>query len=384
MIARRLAPFGTSIFSEMTGLAIRHDAINLSQGFPDFEGPQPIVDRAAEELARGENQYARSMGHPELVRAIADTVHEYYGHKLDPMTQVVVTSGATEGLAASLLGLLDPGDRVVMFEPFYDSYMAISHLAGAELRTVPLAHPDFALDEAALAKALQGARLLLLNTPHNPTGKVFSPDELARIAQLCQRNDVIVLCDEVYEHLAFRGHRHIPISTLAGMADRTLTVSSAAKTYSFTGWKVGWVTGPERLIAATQAAHQFLTFTVNTPMQRTIAWTLRAYREDYFAAIRAEFEERQALLIEVLESCGFQTSKASGGYFTLASFAQHSSKNGHDFARELIQDAGVAALPVDSFYLSDKDEGHRLLRFAFCKNKATIAAAGDRLRDYLR
>ena len=236
------------------------------------------------------------MGHPELVAAIADTLREDQGRILDPMTDVVVTSGATEGLAASLLGQLDPGDAVVVFEPYYDSYHAGTVMAGAELRTVPLRHPDFALDVEALDTALRGARLLLLNTPHNPTGKVFTRSELESIAELCRQHDVTVLTDEVYEHLAFDGREHVSIATLPGMHERTLVVSSAGKTFSFTGWKLGWVTGPKHLVAATQAAHQFLTFTVNTPMQRTMAWTLREYREPFFRELRHRFEERRDLL----------------------------------------------------------------------------------------
>ena len=380
MTARSLAPFGTSIFSEMTRLAIEHDAINLSQGFPDFEGPAEIVERAAQELRAGENQYARSLGHPLLVRTIADNIRDDYDISLDPMTQVCVTSGATEALAASLLGLLDPGDAVVLFEPFYDSYLACARLAGAEVRTLPLRHPDFALDEEALDGALAGAKLLLLNTPHNPSGKVFPRAELEAIARLCRQHGTLVLTDEVYEHLAFAGHSHVPIATLPGMFDSTLTVSSIAKTYSFTGWKIGWVTGPARLVAAAQAAHQFLTFTVNTPIQRAMAWGMREFRGEYFARIRRDFESRHRLLVGVLSEAGFEPSPAQGGYFVLAKFGGHSGDTGAAFARELNAKKRVTALPVDSFYLGDKSEGHGLLRFAFCKSEATIRAAGERLR----
>ncbi|PIE21895.1 MAG: aminotransferase [Planctomycetota bacterium] len=380
MTATRLAPFGTSIFAEMTRLALENQAINLSQGYPDFEGPAPVIERAAEEFRKGQNQYARTMGDPELVSAIAETLLEDQGRVLDPMTDVVVTSGATEGLAASLLGLLNPGDSVVVFEPYYDSYHAGTVLAGAQLRTVPLRHPDFEVDLEALEAALQGARLLLLNTPHNPSGKVFTRSELEDIASLCQQHDVTVLTDEVYEHLAFDGREHISIATLPGMHERSLVVSSAGKTFSFTGWKIGWVTGPKELVAATQAAHQFLTFTVNTPVQRTMAWTLREYREPYFRELRHRFEERRKLLIQELTSCGFEAAPAQGGYFLLTRFAKHSDKSGAEFARELITKHGVAALPVDSFYLSDKSEGHALIRFAFCKSRETILAAGKRLR----
>ena len=253
MIAERLQPFGTTIFSEMTALALEHRAINLSQGFPDFEGPPEIVEAAVLALRSGHNQYPRSMGVPPLVQAIAQHQLDQYQLDYDPMREVVVFSGATEGIASSLLGLLNPGDEVLVFEPFYDSYPACIAMAGAVPRFCTLRFPDFALDPDALAACFSDrTKLVLLNTPHNPTGKVFEPSELKVIADLCHRHDAYVLADEVYEHLTYDDARHVPMASLPGMRDRTLTLSSAGKTYSLTGWKIGWATGPASMVAAAQ------------------------------------------------------------------------------------------------------------------------------------
>lgn len=378
--AERIRPFGTTIFTKMTQLAKAHGAINLSQGFPDFEGPPEIVDAAVRALREGHNQYARSMGVLPLVRAVAGHQERFYGLKLDPEREVMVTCGATEAIAAALLGLLEPGDEVVLLEPFYDSYPALVALAGAVPRYLTLRFPDFTLDEAELeALFTERTRLLVLNTPHNPTGKVFTREELLRIAALCRRHDVVVVSDEVYEHLTYDGAKHVPIVTLPGMFERTLTLSSTGKTYSFTGWKVGWATGPEPLIAAAQAAHQFLTFAGATPLQWGMAAALERFTEAYFSTLEAEYQKRRDFLCEALERAGFKVACPRGTYFVLADFSRLSGDDDRTFVRRLVEEVGVCAIPPSFFYARAPEEGARLLRFAFCKRMETLREAAHRL-----
>jgi N-succinyldiaminopimelate aminotransferase len=381
VVAERLRPFGTSIFAEMTALANTHGAINLSQGFPDFEGPAEILEAAVAALRAGHNQYARSMGHPLLVEAIADKVRSLYGLDVDPYTQITVFCGATEGIASSLLGLLDPGDEVILFEPFYDSYPAIVALAGATPRFYTLRFPDFAIDLDALAALFNDrTRLLVLNTPHNPTGKVFTPAELEGIAALCRTRDVLVLTDEVYEHLTYDDHRHVPMATLPGMFERTLTLSSTGKTFSFTGWKIGWAVGPAPLVEAAQAAHQFVTFCAPAPLQVAMATAIRDFRESYFARLQADYVERRDLLVSALTDAGFRVAVPQGTYFIVADFTGVSDRDDRTFARTLVEQHGVASIPPSAFYTAAPEEGRRLLRFAFCKRIETLAAAAERLR----
>jgi N-succinyldiaminopimelate aminotransferase len=378
--AARLQPFGTSIFTEMTVLANAHGAINLSQGFPDFDGPASILEAAARAMQAGHNQYARSMGHPLLVEAIAAQQRALYGLEWDPLSEITVCCGATEGIAASLLGLLNTGDEVILFEPYYDSYPACVALAGGAARFCTLRFPDFALDSEALA-ALFGprTRVLVLNTPHNPTGKVFTVAELDEIARLCQRHDVVVLADEVYEHLTFDDARHVPMATRPGMRERTLTLSSTGKTFSLTGWKIGWATGPAHLVAATQAAHQFLTFCAATPLQVAMAVALGALGDGYLEAFRTAYAGRRTRLLEVLRAAGFDVAPPDGTYFILADFHRLSGADDRTFAEQLICEHGVAAIPASAFYTAMPAEGRRLLRFAFCKRLETLEAAAERL-----
>lgn len=384
MTNARLAAFGTTIFSEMTRLAQAHGAINLAQGFPDFEGPASIIEAAVEALKSGHNQYARSMGHPKLVEAIARKQKRDYGVERNPETEVLVTSGATEAIAAALIGLLNPGDEVVTFSPYYDSYPAACAMAGATMRTCPLRFPDFALDLDALGQAMSPrTRVLLLNTPHNPTGKVFSTAELASIARLCRERDLTVVTDEVYEHLVWDDHRHVPMATLPGMDERTLTISSAGKTFSLTGWKIGWATGPASLIAATQAAHQYLTFSTATPLQLAVAQALDAHGPAWLSTLTAEYEERRTLLQQALEETGFAVAPAQGTYFMLADFSALADEDDRWFARRLVEEAGVATIPPSPFYASP-EEAARLVRFAFCKKLETLEAAAERLRRWAR
>ncbi len=380
MIAGALLPFGTTIFSEMTRLANEHGAINLAQGFPNFQGPPELYRAARAAMDAGENQYSRSLGHPALVAAIAAFHERQYGLVYDAETEVAVTCGATEGIAAALLGLLDPGDEAILIEPFYDSYPALVARAGAVARFATLRYPSFDLPRDEIAK-LFGPRtkILVLNTPHNPSGKVFRRDELEFLAELCRRHGVIVLSDEVYEHITFDGAAHIPMAALDGMKERTVTLSSAGKTFSLTGWKVGWATGPAALIAGVQAAHQFLTFCAATPLQVAVAAALRGLDRSYYDGLRADYRERRDLLLAGLEAAGFRPVAPRGTYFILADFSTLSARGDREFARELATLHGVAAIPPSVFYQADPAAGSKLLRFAFCKTRATLEEAIARL-----
>jgi N-succinyldiaminopimelate aminotransferase len=381
MISSRLQAFGTTIFSEMTRLAVEHDAINLSQGFPDFEGPPAILEAAAGAVHGWQNQYARSLGHPRLVRAVAAACERHHGLRYDPYAEVAVTCGATEGIAAAMLGLLEPGDEVLVCEPVYDSYPAAIAMAGARTVPITLRFPDFALDVDAVARAVTDrTRVLLLNTPHNPTGKVFTREELAALADLCLRHDLVAVTDEVYEHLAYDGRRHLSLAALPGMRERTLRLSSAGKTFSVTGWKIGWATGPAPLVAAVQAAHQFLTFCAPTPLQVAVAHALEDLGDDFYDDLRADYAARRDFLAGVLREMGLTVAPCQGTYFLLADFTDLFAGDDRAFARHLIETRGVAAIPPSVFYPADQEEGRRLVRFAFCKRMETLQEAAERLR----
>lgn len=382
MISDKLRPFGTTVFAEMTRLAIEHDAINLSQGFPDFEGPGEIVEAAVRALRSGDNQYARSRGHLDLVRAISESRKQQFGLEYDPLDEVVVFSGATEGIASSMLGLLNPGDEVILFEPFYDSYPASIAFAQATPRFVTLRFPDFRFDPEELrALVSDRTRMIVLNSPMNPTGKVFSRDELETIATVCRENDLIVLADEVYEHLVYDDAEHVPIASLPGMRERTLSLSSTGKTYSFTGWKIGWATGPRPMIDAAQAAHQFVTFATATPLQAAMAHALSEHGREYLRAFRTEYTARRDFLVGALGSAGFNVTVPRGTYFVLAEFSDLFDGDDRAFARWLIEEHGVAAIPPSFFYLAHPEEGSRLIRFAFCKKMETLQRAAERLAE---
>jgi N-succinyldiaminopimelate aminotransferase len=379
--SKKLLPFGTTIFSEMTALAQEHGAINLAQGFPDFDGPPEVIEAAVAALRGGHNQYARSMGHQLLVEAVAARVKRLHGLAFEPLSEVIVFSGATEGIASALLGLLDPGDEVIVFEPFYDSYPACIAMAGAVPRFATLRFPEFAVDEAALERLFnRRTRLLLLNTPHNPTGKVFSTAELELIARLCLKHGVIVVADEVYEHITY-GAAHVPIASLAGMRERTLTISSTGKTFSLTGWKVGWGYGPAPIVAAVQAAHQFITFATATPLQVAVANALGERGEEYFERLRSQYTARRDFLAEALREAGLEIAVPAGAYFILADFSRVFAGDDRAFARRLVERHGVAAIPPSVFYADGVEEGRRLIRFAFPKRIETLAAAAERLKS---
>ncbi|KPC62902.1 pyridoxal phosphate-dependent aminotransferase [Streptomyces chattanoogensis] len=391
LLNRRLAEFGTTIFAEMSALAVRTDSINLGQGFPDADGPEEVREAAVRALRDGRgNQYPPGPGIPELRTAVAAHQERFYGHRglsYDPDTEVLITAGATEALAASLLALLEPGDEVIALEPYYDSYAACIAMAGA--RRVPVTlRPEastgtYHLDLDELRDAVtDDTRLILLNTPHNPTGTVLTHDELAAIAELAVERDLLVITDEVYEHLVFDGE-HTPLASFPGMRDRTVTISSAGKTFSFTGWKVGWVTAAPPLVSAVRSAKQFLTYVSAGPFQYAVAEAL-ALPDSYYTALRDDLRTKRDILATGLTDAGFQVFRPSGTYFITTDIRPLGavlSKEGDGFAfcRALPERAGVVAIPNAVFY-DHKDRGAPYVRFAFCKREEVLREAVGRLR----
>ncbi|HEY9473490.1 MAG TPA: pyridoxal phosphate-dependent aminotransferase [Mycobacteriales bacterium] len=385
-MATRLRQFsGTTIFSEMTALAQATGAINLGQGFPDSDGPPGLLAAAREAIASGHNQYPPATGIPELRAQIAARRSADHGVAYDPATEIVVTTGATEALTAAMIGLCDPDDEVIVFDPLYDSYAAAIAMAGARLRPVPLAHDGdrFAFDLAALRGAVgPRTRLLLLNSPHNPTGKVFDPAELAQIADLCVTHDLVAVTDEVYEYLVYDGVRHVPLASLPGMRDRTVTISSAGKTFSVTGWKIGWACGPAHLVDVVRTVKQYVTFATGTPFQHAVA---RALRDDmdWVARQRDSLQHRRDLLVDALRAAGITTYDSQGTYFVQFDARSLGHDDGLALCRELVEQAGVVAIPGVALY-HDKEAGRHLVRLAFCKSEETLTAASERLTAYAR
>ncbi|MCH7230928.1 pyridoxal phosphate-dependent aminotransferase [Glycomyces sp. L485] len=378
MLNRRLEGFGTTIFAEMSNLAQRTGAINLGQGFPDTDGPPQIAEAAVRAIRDGRgNQYPPGNGVPELRQAIAEHQQRRYGLSFDPDSEVLVTAGATEAIAASMLALLEPGDEVIAFEPFYDSYAACIAMAGATRVPLTLRAPDFRPDLDALADAVTSrTRLLLLNSPHNPTGMVLTRDELAAIADLAVARDLLVVTDEVYEHLVFDGE-HLPLSALPGMGDRTVCISSAGKTFSFTGWKVGWMTAAADLIAAVRTAKQFLTYVNAGPFQYAIAEALRL-PDAYFAEFCRDLQSKRDLLSAGLAAAGFEVYRPQGTYFITTDVTPLGETDGFAFCRSLPERCGVVAVPNAVFYDSP-ESGRTQVRFAFCKRNQVLQEAVDRL-----
>ncbi|WP_063044425.1 pyridoxal phosphate-dependent aminotransferase [Nocardia pseudovaccinii] len=381
----RLRPFASTIFAEMTELAVRHEAINLGQGFPDTDGPAGMLEVARQAIADGLNQYPPGRGMPILRRAIAADRARRYGTQYDPDTQVLVTVGATEAISAAVLGLVEPGREVVLIEPYYDSYAAAVALAGARRRTAHLvADGDrFVLDLDSLRAAITPAtRMLIVNSPHNPTGTVLDRADLTAIAEIACEHDLLVLTDEVYEHLVYDGNEHISLATLPGMAERTVVVSSAAKTFSVTGWKTGWALGPAELIDGVLAAKQFLTFVAGGPFQPAVAHALNN-ELDWVAALRDTLSDKRLRLAAALKDTGFGVKESAGGYFICADITPMGATDGLAFCRELPARLGVAAVPLIAF--ADHVEAwNHLVRFTFCKRDETLDEGVRRLRAGVR
>jgi aspartate/methionine/tyrosine aminotransferase len=376
----RVRGFGTSVFSEMSRLANQHGAVNLGQGFPDFPGPSFVKEAAKAAVDADLNQYAVSHGAPRLRAAIARTWNEQYGMDVDPDSEITVTSGATEAIFDAVQALAGAGDEIVVFEPFYDSYLPSAIMANATLRTVTLRPPDWSFDpDEATAAFGPRTRVLLLNTPHNPTGKVFTRDELAMLAELCQQWDVVAVADEVYERIVFDDAVHLPLATLPGMWERTLTINSTGKTFSMTGWKVGYAIGPARLTAPLRAVHQFVTFASATPFQEAMATALeQAAALDYYTDLNRTYHRRRDALKVVLDGANLPTLPVEGAYFLMADISHLGFESDVEFCRWLTSEMGVAAIPPSAFYL-DPARAPLLARFCFAKRAETIQHAANRL-----
>ncbi len=377
-LVTRMQGFGTTIFAQMSALALEHEAVNLGQGFPDTDGPREMLEAAKAAIDGGRNQYPPGPGVPELLEAVAAHQSRFYGIAVDPRSEVLVTVGATEAIAASILALCEPGDEVVTFEPYYDSYAASIALAGAVRRTSVLRFPDFAVDEASLRAAFSSrTRMVLLNTPHNPTGKVFTRAEVDLVCALAREHDAWVVTDEVYEHLVFSGAEHVPVATLPGMRERTLTISSAGKTFSATGWKVGWVSGPAEAVAAVRTVKQFLTFVGSGPFQPAVAVAL-GLDDSVYSGIASTLEGKRDLLLDGLHAAGLSVSVPQGTYFVIADVAPLGATDALSFCLELPARAGVVGVPVSVFH-DDTEAARTLVRFAFCKRDEVLHEAVDRL-----
>ncbi len=379
-ISKRAGSFTESVIREMTRLAMAHDAINLAQGFPDFPAPEELKRAAQDAIAADLNQYPITWGEQELREALAETYARTYGMAVDPERNVCVTCGSTEAMISSILGILDPGDEMILFEPFYENYGPDAILAGATPRYVPLREPDWTIDEAELAAAFNDrTRGIVINTPNNPTGKVFSREELEVIARLCERWDVVAFTDEIYEHITYDGARHVPMATIPGMEDRTVTISALSKTYAVTGWRVGWAIAPEVLVNGIRTVHDFLTVGAPTPLQHAGVAAL-SLPETYYEQIAREYAERRELMLGILAEAGFETSVPKGAYYVMADVSHLGLGDDTRTAQHLVEHVGVAAVPGSSFY-SEPELGHTRVRFAFCKRLETLEEAGRRLKQ---
>ena len=382
-MSQRVAGFGTTVFVEINALASQYNAVNLGQGAPDFDGPPEVLKAAVSAVNSALNQYAMGIGMPAVRDAIAAHAARFYGQRIDPETEVLVTAGATEAVFAAILGLADAGDEIIVFEPVYDSYVPNMVMAGITPRYVPLRGDDWAFDPDELAQAFTPrTRAIIINTPHNPTGKVYSREELSVIAGLCQTHGVIAITDEVYEHILYDDAAHTRLATLPGMAERTLTISSLGKTFSVTGWKIGWAIGPEPLVTAVNRAHQFITFAVASPLQAAAATAL-ALPQSFFSNLRAMYQVKRDRMLDTLQSAGFKALKPQGSYFIMCDWRGVAPARVTDdiqFAYWLTKEIGVACIPPSIFYQdSDKHLARYLARFSVCKKDQTLQAAAQKL-----
>jgi aspartate/methionine/tyrosine aminotransferase len=374
----KASSFTESVIREMTRLSDLHGAINLGQGFPDFPAPQELKDAAARAIAEDHNQYPVTWGVPAFREAIAAKYARDYGMTVDPETEICVTCGSTEAMVASMLGVLDPGDEVVIFEPFYENYGPDAILSGAIPRYVSLRPPGWTFDEAELRAAFTDrTSAVIVNTPNNPTGKVFARDELEAIAKLCVRFDAIAITDEIYEHITYDDARHVPIATIPGMEDRTITISALSKTYSVTGWRVGWAIAPAVLTGGIRTVHDFLTVAAPAPLQ-VAGVTALGLPAGYYERIRLEYDERRATMMRLLGEAGFGALPPQGAYYVMADISHLGLGDDVETARHLVEEVGVASVPGSSFF-SRPELGRSIVRFAFCKKLDTLEAAGDRL-----
>jgi len=376
--SQKASRFTESVIREMTRLANLHGAVNLSQGFPDFPAPQEVKEAAMRAVAADVNQYAITWGARALREAIARKFTALYGVPVDPDREVTVTCGSTEAMIAALLALVDPGDEVVVFEPFYENYGPDAILSGAVPRFVKLRPPDWRFDPDELGRAFGAkTRAIVLNTPNNPTGKVFSRVELDTIAELCLRHDVVAITDEIYEHILFDAAVHLPMATLPGMAERTITINGMSKTYSVTGWRVGWTIAPPALTGAIRKVHDFLTVGAPAPLQEAGALAL-SLPAAYYRDLAEAYAGRRERLLKMLEAAGFVVYRPKGAYYVMTEIDAFGWDDDTAFARHLVQEVGIAVVPGSSFY-QDPADGRRQVRFAFCKKEATLAEAERRL-----
>ncbi|UYM03472.1 pyridoxal phosphate-dependent aminotransferase [Solicola gregarius] len=377
--SQRTQGMGTTIFARMSQLAVETESVNLGQGFPDTDGPAYIIDAAIDAMHGGRNQYAPGPGAPDLRHAIARHQRRFYDIDLDPDTEIAVSAGATEAIAAAVLGLIDPGDEVLVLEPYYDSYVAVMRMADAVRKPITLRPPDFRLDVDRLrASVTPRTTAMLINSPHNPTGMVLNAEERAAIAEVAVEHDLVVITDEVYEHLTYDGSTHVPLATLPGMAERTLTISSGGKTFSLTGWKIGWATGPAALVQAMLSAKQFMTYTSGAPLQPAIAVALDS-PDSYYTELSRRMQDQRDRLCDGLASAGLHTYVPAGGYFVTTDITSVGFDDGIEFCLGLPERAGVVAVPYQVFY-DDPGDARTLVRWAFSKRPAVLDEGIARLR----
>ncbi|CAN0898509.1 Methionine aminotransferase [Linum grandiflorum] len=381
-VAKRLEKFKITIFTQMSMLGIKHGAINLGQGFPNFDGPDFVKEAAIQAIKDGKNQYARGFGVTDLNAAIAERFNKDTGLVVDPDKEITVTSGCTEAIAATILGLINPGDEVILFAPFFDSYEATLSMAGAKIKSITLRPPNFSvpLDEfkSAISK---NTRAVIINTPHNPTGKMFTKEEMDTIASLCIENDVLVFTDEVYDKLAFEAD-HISMASLPGMYERTVTLNSFGKTFSLTGWRIGWAIAPPHLTWGVRQAHSYMTFATSTPMQSAAAVALRV-PDSYYEELKRDYLGKKEILVKGLKEVGFEVFESSGTCFVMVDHTPFGHENDVAFCEYLIKEVGVVGIPTSTFYLNPED-GKKLVRFTFCKDEETLKSAIERMKEKLK